>query len=206
MKAQNIALETEPVKELKYQIESKSGLPDALTHIIECISFWNKEGVICYQNSKTTIWPDEQKNRTCKTISYEDFILWMISSDCEAFVISNPQYLTGKGGHHVWIADRDTNDRILFIFFEVTPPEPTKTPKRRFKVNPKYTHFAISKTTNKIVDGWDYKGMDKESIKFYTAIDLKDNDRLVKDFRIVGKSKVIKSGIDPMDWNNWGSN
>lgn len=137
--------------------------------------------------------------------SYEDFILWMIASDWEAFVISNPQYLTGKGGHYVWIADKDTKDRILCIFFEVTPPETTKTPKRRFKVNPKYTHFAISKATGKIVDGWEYKGLDKESIKEYTSMDLRDNDRSPRDFKILEKSKVIRSGIDPLNWDNWGN-
>lgn len=76
---------------------------------------------------------------------------------------------------------------------------------KQISVDKKYTHFAISKETGKIVDGWDYKGVDKESIKYYTDIDLKDNDRLPKDFKIQSKPTLIRSGIDPLNWNNWGN-
>jgi hypothetical protein len=198
---------TAPVKPLKYTVEVESGLPTALVHIVECLEFWNREGASCHENGKDTDFRDPEKNRLRKTIGYEDFILWMIDSDCQAFVNSHPEYISGKGGHHVWIADAVTKERLLILFFEVEPTPVAKKPRKKaFKVDKTYTHFAISKATNKIVDGWDYKGIDKESIKHYTAIDLKDNDRLVKNFKIVEKSKVIKSGIDPMDWNNWGCN
>jgi hypothetical protein len=40
------------------------------------------------------------------------------------------------------------------------------------KINKKYTHFAIDKKTNKIVNGWEYKNLDSESIKQYTKMDF----------------------------------
>lgn len=77
---------------------------------------------------------------------------------------------------------------------------------RTFKVNKKYTHFAVSNATGKIIDAWEYKGLDKESIKYYTDMDLKANDHNPKDFKIIQKDKLIKKGINPMDWANWGNN
>jgi uncharacterized protein YajQ (UPF0234 family) len=74
---------------------------------------------------------------------------------------------------------------------------------RKFKVDKKYTHFAINKATNKVVNGWDYKGVDNESIKYYSNIDLKDNDQNPKDHSILTKATLIRRGIDPMNWDKW---
>jgi len=70
------------------------------------------------------------------------------------------------------------------------------------KINKKYTHFAIDKKTNKIVNGWEYKNLDSESIKQYTKMDLKDQfpDRKPSEFKILSKSKV---SVDPFDSKNW---
>ena len=76
-----------------------------------------------------------------------------------------------------------------------------------------YTHFAIFKSDNKIVDGWDYselfdedsKSYDNTSVKEYSKIDLMDNypDNKVSEFKIVTKKYLDKVGIDPSDTNNW---
>ena len=76
---------------------------------------------------------------------------------------------------------------------------------RKLKVDRKYTHFAVSIKLNKVVNGWDCKGLDKESIKYYCDIDMKDNfpDHPLKGFKIWEKARLIKSGLDPMTFDNW---
>lgn len=75
--------------------------------------------------------------------------------------------------------------------------------KPRFKVDRKYTHFAIGKNDNKIVTGWDYKGLDNEDIKHYSTIDLKDMDLKPADYRVVSGTFLNKKGIDPFNWDSW---
>lgn len=67
-----------------------------------------------------------------------------------------------------------------------------------------YTHFAIDKSSNKIVDGWDYKGVDKEEIKDWVKIDLQDNfpDRKPSEFKVVTRG-FLERTMDPTDTNNW---
>lgn len=71
------------------------------------------------------------------------------------------------------------------------------------KVDSTYTHFAVRKSDNKIVTGWEYKDLDKESIKYYTTMDLKDMDFKPSDFRILTTKYLKLRGIDPFDWSNW---
>lgn len=71
-------------------------------------------------------------------------------------------------------------------------------------INPKYTHFAIDKNTNKIVNGWEYDSdMDKESIKEYCKIDIQDMGLNLKEIKVVTKKFLIKQDINPFDENNW---
>lgn len=72
-----------------------------------------------------------------------------------------------------------------------------------FKVDPKYTHFAVGKRDGKIVTGWEYKDLDKESIKYYTKIDLVDMDFKPSDFRILTAKYLKAQGVDPFNWDNW---
>lgn len=68
-----------------------------------------------------------------------------------------------------------------------------------------YTHFAILIKSNKIVNGWDYSDIDKESIKEYAREDLKNDfpDNKLSDFKVVTKANLIKSGLNPSDTNSW---
>ena len=73
-----------------------------------------------------------------------------------------------------------------------------------------YTHFIVGKnpaTTQegKIYDGWEYKGLDKDSIKEYMVMDIKDNfpDNKVSDFKALTLQQLQKMGINPADTNNW---
>jgi len=71
--------------------------------------------------------------------------------------------------------------------------------------NKKYTHYAILKDSNKIVNGWDYKGLEQDEIKHYTSLDLKDQfpERKLSDFSVISKKNLIKRGIDPSNLSNW---
>lgn len=76
---------------------------------------------------------------------------------------------------------------------------------RSFPVDKKYTHFAVRKSDNKIVTGWDYKGLEPDEIKHYVKGDLKDmfpGEKLGNYTLLTGKS-LISKGINPFDWNNW---
>lgn len=72
-------------------------------------------------------------------------------------------------------------------------------------INKKYTHFAIRKSDNTIVNGWEYKDLDNESIKEYSKMDLKDQfpDSKPSEFTIITKAAIERKGIDPFDTKNW---
>ncbi len=78
-------------------------------------------------------------------------------------------------------------------------------------INPRYTHFAIDKATNKVVTGWDYKSLydkfdktyDNDSIKYYSKEDLKDMDVDFKTIKIVTVKGANKLGINPFDEHTW---
>lgn len=89
-----------------------------LNEIFNCIKFWNNKGLECHINNN---------DHYATGGSYEDFILRCIASDCRAFVeaktdlygnpITPDQYITGKGGNHVWVSRASDNERIMFIHF-----------------------------------------------------------------------------------------
>lgn len=81
-------------------------LPRELSEIIHCLSFWNQDGVKCYNLNKNN------------GETYTEFILRCIASDCKVF--AEPyceRYLTRQSENHVWVQDRKTNQRILIIHF-----------------------------------------------------------------------------------------
>jgi len=79
-----------------------------------------------------------------------------------------------------------------------------------FKNNQGYSHFAVSKKSGKIINGWDYKGYDPEELrqfkKDYFDIDLVDYGFNPKDFRILTFKYLVRNGIDPNDNSNWANN
>jgi hypothetical protein len=68
-----------------------------------------------------------------------------------------------------------------------------------------YTHYAIIKNENKIVDGWNYNGLDRDEIKHWTSIDLKDNfpDNKLSDFKVISKNNLTKYGLNPHNTKDW---
>lgn len=73
--------------------------------------------------------------------------------------------------------------------------------------NDNYTHFAILKPINKIVNGWDYSDEDPEDLKLfkkdYFTVDIIDYGFNPKDIKILTKKGCIRQGIDPDDDSNW---
>jgi predicted kinase len=117
-------------------------------------------------------------------------------------------------------ATYDLNERVLaelkplgYTFDYYLDAEPynlrkieqmTKGGGIRTGINKKYTHFAISKKTGKIVEGWETID-DVESLKHFAKFDLKDNfpDNKPSDFTILSKQALIRRGINPFDWDSW---
>lgn len=78
------------------------------------------------------------------------------------------------------------------------------------EVDENYTHFAVNKRTNLIVNGWDYSGYDSDELrqfkKDYFIQDLIDYDFNPKDYKILTRQGCIKQGINPDDMQNCWSN
>lgn len=69
------------------------------------------------------------------------------------------------------------------------------------------THFAILKSTNKIIFGWDYSGYDPSELRDfkrdYFMNDIIDLGYNPKDVKILTKRYCLKQGINPEDVSNW---
>lgn len=81
---------------------------------------------------------------------------------------------------------------------------------RQFMPDRNYTHYALNKATNKIVNGWDYRGYEPSELrqfkKDYFDVDLMDMEMNPRDYKIVTKQFLLKNGIDPQNWENWSQN
>ena len=78
-----------------------------------------------------------------------------------------------------------------------------------FKNNQNYSHFAVNKATNKIVNGWDYSEYDPSELrqfkKDYFDVDMVDYGFNPRDYKIVTGKYLLRQGIDPDDNNNWAN-
>jgi hypothetical protein len=75
----------------------------------------------------------------------------------------------------------------------------------KHKATKKYTHFAVLKGTFIIVNGWDYKGTDKEDILYYSKYDIEDMEYDFKDIKILTAKHILSNGVDPYLYINWVS-
>jgi len=77
------------------------------------------------------------------------------------------------------------------------------------KINRKYTHFAILKSNNLVVNGWEYKGYDQSELmefkRDYFFEDIKDMQVEPKIVKIVTAKALLKMGIDPFNSDNWSN-
>jgi hypothetical protein len=76
-----------------------------------------------------------------------------------------------------------------------------------WNVDPAYNYFAVNKATGQIFTGWEYDSdMDKEDVKYYAKMDIKDSDWEPKDFSLVTTGYLKKKGVDPHNSDNWVTN
>lgn len=72
-----------------------------------------------------------------------------------------------------------------------------------------YTHFAVNKQTNLIVDGWDYSGYDTEELKRYKKDyfdeDLAANGFNPKAYKILSFKACKRAGLNPNDKQKWSN-
>lgn len=79
-----------------------------------------------------------------------------------------------------------------------------------FQNNQNYTHFAVSKKSGKILNGWDYSEYDPSELrqfkKDYFDIDMQDYGFDPKSYKIVTGKYLLRQGVDPDDNSNWTNN
>jgi hypothetical protein len=79
-------------------------------------------------------------------------------------------------------------------------------PKRR-RADRKYTHFAVRKSDNKILNGWDYSEYDSEDLnsdkQHYFYYDMDDMDVPKNEYTIKKAQTLIRLGVNPFDYDNW---
>ena len=79
-----------------------------------------------------------------------------------------------------------------------------------FQNNQNYTHFAVSKKSGKILNGWDYSEYDPSELrqfrKDYFDIDMQDYGFDPKSYKIVTSKYLLRQGVDPDDNSNWTNN
>lgn len=72
-----------------------------------------------------------------------------------------------------------------------------------------FTHFAVNKNTNLIVNSWDYSGYDSDDLRahkdYYFYEDLRDNGFNPKIYKILTFKACERAGINPNDKQNWSN-
>ena len=98
-----------------------------------------------------------------------------------------------------------TNNKIHQILKEVLM-QSLSTNMNENQDNTEYTHLAVNKFTNLIVNGWDYSNEDPQDLKQfkndYFIIDLKDYGFNPKVYKIITSKFAAKNGIN--QWSNTG--
>lgn len=85
----------------------------------------------------------------------------------------------------------------------------SKYMKESFLADKNYTHFAINKNTNKVLEAWNFKGIPSWELKqdknHYFLMDLKDRDFPFKlsDIKILTRKAMLQKGIDFNKSENW---
>ena len=104
---------------------------------------------------------------------------------------------------------REWYEAMLDTFYENKENKKKALTEESFQNNQGYSHFAVNKATNKIVNGWDYADYDPNELRQfkndYFTRDLIDYDLDPKQYKIVTGKYLLRQGIDPNDNNNWAN-
>lgn len=152
-------------------------------------------------NNKTEITKDKDANRFQKR--YQSYEIAM--KEYAQFKKENPNYDSNKkiyGELMQWKKQLE-NERNKTYKFGGAP----QVNEANYDPDPNYTHYAVLKSNNKIINGWDYNGYDSEELrldkKHYFFNDIADMDIDTKQVAIYTKRTLEKRGINPSDWNYW---
>lgn len=107
---------------MEINVENKfDGIENYVTkNILECVKFWNKEGLTAFENNKSGVWGDKSTQALALSTTYDDFVLQMLLCDCNVFCNSKftkesgDKYECGRTRSHVWV---HLNDERIFMFF-----------------------------------------------------------------------------------------
>ena len=134
---------------------------------------------------------DKSNGRTSDDFAYTNGELKRLdrqSNDAYNFFQGNQEYHNGKWGNK--------NESLGKV-------------NESFNNNDNYSHFAVNKATNKIVNGWNYDGYDSDDLRRfkhdYFVVDLVDYGLNPKQYKIVTKRFLLRQGINPDDNNNWSN-
>lgn len=97
-------------------------------------------------------------------------------------------------------------DPTIYKKFEGKPHAFESTEKKKTineEIGRDYTHFLVSKSDNKIIDGFDYADMGPDEIRSYLKLDIVDKGLDPKKYKLVSGSYLERNGINPFDESNW---
>ena len=187
------------------------------------------------EDAKIQEYIEKINNLKFKYINFEsDSILWIAATiDGEKIVYINDNLSRAVDGiniqpqdfraiarerYNIGLKDLTEMKRISKEIIRLTESELKKVitesvrsvlAESSFKNNQSYTHFAVNKETNKIVNGWDYRGYDSNELrqfkKDYFIVDLVDYGWNPKNYKIVGEKYLLRNGIDPNNNANWAN-
>ena len=100
-------------------------------------------------------------------------------------------------------------EAMIDTFYESKKPKKAIN-EESFQNNQNYTHFAVSKKSGKILNGWDYSEYDPSELrqfkKDYFDIDMQDYGFDPKSYKIVTGKYLLRQGVDSDDNSNWANN
>jgi hypothetical protein len=107
---------------IKVQDERKGSDNYVNSNILECVKFWNREGISIYSKNISGALGSKETNELARSTTYADFVLEMLMIDCRTFCKSNfatksdIKFESGRVRSHVWFHEDD--DRKLMIYAE----------------------------------------------------------------------------------------
>jgi hypothetical protein len=107
---------------IKVSDERKGNSNYVNSNILECVKFWNREGEDVYVKNRFGTLGSKETNQMALDMSYDDFVLEMLLTDCKTFVKSkfatdsDIKFECGRTRSHVWVHEND--ERKLMIYAE----------------------------------------------------------------------------------------
>ena len=95
------------IMKAKYELEGEKNY--VTSNIIDCVNYWNREGIDVYSNNITGEYGSKETNEKARKTVYDDFILDMLLIDCRTFCNSkyakesSVEFECGRTRSHIWV-------------------------------------------------------------------------------------------------------